>query len=83
MDHKRHFIEEFGNTRLPLASAKILPSLSTPVFAAADHAGHVRDRDDVLGVTFQGVNRAYPTWIMDNYHIVNDLFHDAGLLVLH
>jgi len=83
MDHKKTFIEEFGNTRLPLASAKILPSLSTPVFEAAGDAVHVRDRDDVVGVTFRGVSRAYPTWIMDNYHIVNDLFHDAGLLVVH
>ena len=83
MDHKRAFIDEFGNTRLPLASAKILPSLSTPVYTTASGASHVRSGDDVLGLTYKGVSRAYPTWIMDNYHIVNDVFGDAGLLVVH
>ena len=83
MDHKKAFIHEFGNTRLPLESARILPSLSDPVYVAPENATHVRGGDDVLGLTYKGITRAYPTWIMDNYHVVNDMFRDAGLLVVH
>ena len=76
-------IEEFGETKLPLGSARILPSLSDPVYVPAGKATHVRHRDEVIGLTHGEVIRAYPNWIMDNYHVVNDLFPDAGLMVVH
>ena len=83
MDYKRRLIEEFGDTRLPLGSARVLPSLSDPVYIAARDATHVRDRDEVIGLVYGGISRAYPNWIMDNYHVVNDQLPDAGLMVVH
>jgi len=83
MDHKKAFVDEYGDTRLPLACSKILPSLSNPAYVSVEDATHVRKGDDVLGLTYKGISRAYPTWVMDNYHLVNDVFRDAGLLVVH
>lgn len=81
--HQPKYISEFEGVKLPLNSAKILPSLSDPVYAGAENVTRTSDRDEVLGLTFNGIVRAYPTWIMDNYHIVNDTFEGAHLLVIH
>ncbi len=78
-----NFIEEFGDTRLPLHSAKILPSLYHPDYEAPRDAARMRDRDEVLGVFVNGQARAYPTWIMDNIHMVNDVYGPDPLLVIH
>ena len=77
------YIPEFEGIKLPLHSAKILPSLKDPTYVSADEATYVRDDEDVLGLTFEGITRAYPTWIMDNYHNVNDTFNNKHLLVIH
>lgn len=77
------YIEEFGKTILPLHSAQILPSLTNPTFTSISTTTQTHDFDDVLGIHFDQISRAYPTWIMDNYHIVNDLFGDTAVLVIH
>lgn len=75
-------IAEFAGTKLTLHSSKILPSLTTPIYTKPDTAHQMRVGDEVVGIVFNGISRAYPTWIMDNYHIVNDTFNDAHLLVV-
>ena len=78
-----NFIEEFGDTHLPLHSAKILPSLYHPEYIAAVDARRMRERDEVLGLFLHGEARAYPTWIMDNIHMVNDFYGSDPVLVIH
>lgn len=47
-------------------------SLESPRFASAPTAHWVRDDDQVLGILFRGEARAYPFWIWDYHHVVND-----------
>lgn len=63
---------------------KYFPSLKDPHFVPADRAGHhMRRTDRVIGLTFNGISRAYPLWIMDNYHSCNDVIGDVPIIVNH
>ena len=77
------YIREFAGTKLPTYTSKIMPSLSTPTFASARDAVDNRELDIALVVHFDGITRAYPLWIMDNLHIVNDSFEGTPLTVVH
>lgn len=77
------YVSEFGDTELPLHSAKILPSMSNPVHVPVKEVDYVREDDIVMGLVYKGLSRCYPGWIMDNYHIVNDAFEGAHLLVVY
>ncbi|MBA3628072.1 MAG: DUF3179 domain-containing protein [Actinobacteria bacterium] len=41
----------------------------------------MRDDDYVIGLVFKGQARAYPVWIIDNYHVVNDCIEGRRVLV--
>lgn len=47
----------------------------------AGAAGHMRGDDYVIGVAFGGRHRAYPLWVIDNYHVVNDQVDGDRLLI--
>lgn len=49
-----------------------LPPLENPERRSVARATHMRDEDLVLGVVVSGQARAYPWWIVKNYHVVND-----------
>lgn len=49
-----------------------LPPLENPEHRPVAKATHMRDEDLVLGVIVSGQARAYPWWIVKNYHVVND-----------
>jgi thiol-disulfide isomerase/thioredoxin len=49
-----------------------LPPLENPEHRSVAKATHMRDEDLVLGVVVSGQARAYPWWIVKNYHVVND-----------
>jgi hypothetical protein len=49
-----------------------LPPLENPERRSVARASHMRDEDLVLGVVASGQARAYPWWIVKNYHVVND-----------
>lgn len=51
--------------------------LNNPDVVPAANAGHMKPDDLVVGVTIYQHARAYPWWILSNYHIVNDTF-DKG-----
>jgi thiol-disulfide isomerase/thioredoxin len=55
--------------------AAAMPPLEHPKSKAAADATHMRDDDLVFGGVVAGRARAYPWWILKNYHVVND---DAG-----
>ena len=50
----------------------MISSWDKPKFSPADSAIHMRDDDYVVGLTYRGIARAYPLWIADNYHVIND-----------
>lgn len=52
--------------------AASLPPLENPSVKDASSATHMRDGDFVFGVVVSDRARAYPWWIVKNYHVVND-----------
>jgi len=60
------------NFEIPLHIGKLIAAWDRPQFVAAADANHMRDDDYVVGLQYQGHFRAYPLWITDNYHIIND-----------
>lgn len=57
--------------------AEFLLPLDRPAFVAGSQAGHMRDDDYVIGLAYEGEARAYPVWILDYYHSVNDWIGDT------
>lgn len=65
---------------MPGRRAYTLP-LNNPDMIPADQATHMQDDDVVLGVLFRGEARAYPWWLVSNYHVVNDTVREKPLLI--
>jgi hypothetical protein len=61
-----------GNFEIPLHIGKLIAAWDRPKFVTVTDATHMRDDDYVVGVEYKGQFRAYPLWITDNYHIIND-----------
>lgn len=58
-----------------------IPSIDNPNFAPVSQADFVKDDENVLGVVYNGVAKAYPYSIMVWHEIVNDFFNNTPLLV--
>jgi hypothetical protein len=65
---------------LPLRFGCAIASWNRPEFVPADEADHVRDDDYVVGLVHRGVARAYPLWIADYYHVINDRIADDPII---
>lgn len=50
-----------------------IPSIDDPKFVLSSEATHVADDDLVLALSLKGYYRAYPTRILDQHEIVNDI----------
>lgn len=61
-----------ANFEMPCHIGKLIACWDRPQFVASLDATHMRDDDYVVGVTHGGASRAYPLWITDNYHMIND-----------
>jgi len=68
------------NFEIPIHIGKLIAAWDRPLFVRASEAAHMRDDDYVVGLGYKGQFRAYPLWITDNYHIINDRI--AGVPVL-
>ncbi len=51
-----------------------IPEISNPVFITADNVTYPHDDDIVIGVTYNGVAKAYPLNILSWHEVVNDNF---------
>ena len=58
-----------------------IPALFNPKFIAGRKASFMRADEQVLGVTINGIARAYPTRILSWHELVNDKFGDTAVLV--
>ncbi len=61
--------------------ASQMPPLDHPEYRTAPSATHMRDEDLVLGVVVSGRARAYPSWILKNFHVVNDTMGQTPVAV--
>ncbi|MBI4473245.1 MAG: DUF3179 domain-containing protein [Acidobacteria bacterium] len=77
------FVNRFQADKLLAAhlAERVFPPLDNPQFVKARDAGHVRLDDAIVGVTFRGKARAYPTWALDNYHIINDRWDGEPVVI--
>lgn len=58
-----------------------IPAIDEPRFVSADDAEFLEDSDRVLGVSHNGVSKAFPIRILDRHEIVNDKFGDDAVVV--
>lgn len=57
-------------------------AVDTPSVTAGE-ADFMRPTDWIIGLTVNGSARAYPAWILDNYHAVNDRLGESNIVVMH
>jgi hypothetical protein len=62
----------YDRLKLPRRLGESIAAWDDPAFVAAIEAGFMRPDDYVLGVSVDGSPRAYPLWLIDYYHVVND-----------
>jgi hypothetical protein len=55
--------------------------LNNPDTVSAKEAVHMRDNDLVFGIEVNGHARAYPRWIMLQYHVANDTIDNSPVLL--
>ena len=67
--------------RPPEPQISYLKALNNPTFVNVQGASHMRDDDYVVGVVYGETARAYPYWIVDYYHGVNDMVGDDPMIV--
>lgn len=58
-----------------------IPALTNPEYVPAAKADYMRPGEQVLGVSLNGVARAYPTRILSWHEVVNDEFGEEPVLV--
>ncbi|MCP4431886.1 MAG: DUF3179 domain-containing protein [Gammaproteobacteria bacterium] len=49
-----------------------IPAISNPKFVSVEQASHVSSSDRIVGITLDGVSKAYPISILNWHEIVND-----------
>jgi len=58
-----------------------MPPLDSPTVKGATSADHMLPNDLVFGIVVDGRTRAYPWWIVKNYHAVNDTIGETPTLI--
>lgn len=58
-----------------------IPSLERPAFVSAGDANFLKNRDRVLGLSLNGVTRAYPIRILNYHEIVNDVVSGEPVVI--
>jgi hypothetical protein len=58
-----------------------IPSIDAPRFVQAHEATTLRDADRVMGLSRNGISKAYPIRILNWHEIVNDRFGDEPLAI--
>jgi hypothetical protein len=58
-----------------------IPAIDHPIFVGADAARFLGDQDSVLGVSRNGVTKAYPVAILNWHEVVNDSFAGEPVVI--
>jgi hypothetical protein len=59
------------------------PLDTPPAVSASEAEDEMRDDDYVIATVHKGIARAYPTWVIDYYHTVNDVIEGDQLWFSH
>ncbi|MCI0633464.1 MAG: DUF3179 domain-containing protein [Actinobacteria bacterium] len=74
--------EAYDRYRFARKLGEAISGTDHPEMVPAERAGHMRPDDYVIGLAFGGGARAYPVWVVDNYHVVNDRVDDEPFFVV-
>jgi hypothetical protein len=58
-----------------------IPAINQPRFITADAANFLDPGDRVLGVSLNGINRAYPIRILNYHEVVNDILGNTPVVI--
>jgi hypothetical protein len=58
-----------------------IPSINQPRFVTAGAANFLDPKDRVLGVSLNGINRAYPISILNYHEVVTDVLGDTPIVI--
>ena len=58
-----------------------IPAIDNPNFLVSEDIGFLQPDDRVLGLTYQGISKAYPIKILNYHEIVNDQYGDEPVVV--
>ncbi len=70
-----------GNFELSAHTGRLIAMLAHPRFVPVPEAVSMRDDDYVIGLVHGNEARAYPLWIIDYYHVVNDIVAGDPVIV--
>ena len=73
--------QAYQRFELPRRLAEAIAGWDEPLMVSPAQASHMRSDDYVIGLVFRGTARAYPLWVIDNYHVVNDRFGEERVVV--
>ena len=68
------------NFELPIHIGKCIATWDNPEFVPGKAAHYMRGDDYVVGLIVRGKARAYPVWIADNYHVINDVLQGVPIV---
>jgi Protein of unknown function (DUF3179) len=71
----------YDRFKLPRRMGEAVATWDDPELVPGARATHMRGDDYVVGLVFLGSARAYPLWVIDNYHIINDHIGDQRVVV--
>ncbi|OVE81250.1 hypothetical protein BVY03_04290, partial [bacterium K02(2017)] len=58
-----------------------IPVLSNPVFINSNQAKYLSDGDEILGISLNGIAKAYPVGILNLHEIVNDVIDKKPIMI--
>jgi hypothetical protein len=64
--------DAYNRFQLPEKVGAVITSWDDPEMVPVSEASHMRPDDYVVGLVFRGRPRAYPLWVVDHYHVLND-----------
>lgn len=72
----------YNRFQLPARIGAVITSWDDPQMVAPSEASHMREDDYVVGLVLRGRPRAYPLWIVDHYHVLNDRMEGDRFVVV-
>ncbi len=58
-----------------------IPALDKPVFVTPEKASYLSPDDRILGLSLNGISKAYPVKILNYHEIVNDFFAEQAVVI--
>jgi len=64
----------------PLPNGGPFVALHNPRFIPAAQADYLKDSDRMVGVSANGISKAFPPWVMAFHHVIQDRLGDMPIM---